>query len=101
MEITVSHYAVLASMLFATGVYGVLTRKNILVVLMCLELMLNSCNLLFVAFSRLHEGPAGHVFVLMAITVAAAEVAVGLAFVVSVYRQRRSLNIDLLRILRG
>lgn len=88
-------------MLFATGVYGVLTRKNILVVLMCLELMLNSCNLLFVAFSRLHEGAAGHVFVLMAITVAAAEVAVGLAFVVSVYRQRRSLNIDLLRILRG
>ncbi len=101
MEVTISHYAVLASMLFATGVYGVLTRKNILVVLMCLELMLNSCNLLFVAFSRLHEGAAGHVFVLMAITVAAAEVAVGLAFVVSVYRQRRSLNIDLLRILRG
>lgn len=101
MEITVSHYAVLASVLFVAGAYGVLTRKNILVVLMCLELMLNSCNLLFVAFSRLHEGAAGHVFVLMAITVAAAEVAVGLAFVVSIYRQRRSLDVDLLKILRG
>ena len=102
MEITVSHYAVLASMLFATGVYGVLTRKNILVVLMSIRAHAQFLQpALLVAFSRLHEGAAGHVFVLMAITVAAAEVAVGLAFVVSVYRQRRSLDVDLLRILRG
>lgn len=101
MEITVTHYVVLACVLFAIGVYGVITRKNILVVLMCLELMLNSCNLLFVTFSRLYEGATGHVFVLMSVTVAAAEVAVGLAFVVSIYRQRESLDIDLLRLLRG
>lgn len=101
MEITVSHYVVVASVLFATGAYGVVTRKNILIVLMCLELMLNSCNLLFVVFSRLYDGATGHVFVLMSVTVAAAEVAIGLAFVVSVYRQRQSLNIDLLKILRG
>ena len=68
---------------------------------MCLELMLNSCNLLFVTFSRLYEGATGHVFVLMSVTVAAAEVAVGLAFVVSIYRQRESLDIDLLKLLRG
>lgn len=101
MEVTVSHYVVVASVLFATGAYGVVTRKNILIVLMCLELMLNSCNLLFVVFSRLYDGATGHVFVLMSVTVAAAEVAIGLAFVVSVYRQRQSLNIDLLKILRG
>ena len=74
MEIAVSHYVVLACVLFAIGVYGVITRKNILIVLMCLELMLNSCNLLFVVFSRLYEGATGHVFVLMSVTVAAAEV---------------------------
>lgn len=101
MEITVSHYVVLSSILFAIGVYGVMTRKNILVVLMCLELMLNACNLAFIAFSKLHDGMEGHVFILMTITVAAAEVAVGLAFVVSIYRQRQSLNIDLLKILKG
>ncbi len=101
MEITAVHYVVLACVLFTTGLYGVITRKNILVVLMCLELMLNSCNLLFVVFSRLYQDPTGHVFVLMSVTVAAAEVAVGLAFVVSVYRQKQSLNIDLLRLLRG
>ncbi|MCY3985700.1 MAG: NADH-quinone oxidoreductase subunit NuoK [Candidatus Dadabacteria bacterium] len=101
MEITATHYVVLACVLFSIGVYGLITRKNILVVLMCLELMLNSCNLLFVAFSRLYESATGHVFVLMSVTVAAAEVAVGLAFVVSIYRQRESLDIDLLKLLRG
>ncbi len=101
MEITVSHYIVLSAILFAIGVYGVMTRRNILVVLMCLELMLNACNLAFIAFSKLHGGMAGHVFILMTITVAAAEVAVGLAFVVAIYKQRQSLDIDLLKILKG
>ena len=101
MEITVSHYIVLSTILFAIGVYGVMTRRNILVVLMCLELMLNACNLAFIAFSKLHGDMAGHVFILISITVAAAEVAVGLAFVVSIYKQRQSLDIDLLKILKG
>ncbi len=101
MEVTVAHYIVISCILFATGLYGVITRRNILVVLMCIELMLNACNLLFVTFSRLYEGATGHVFVLMSVTVAAAEVAVGLAFVVSIYRQKNSLNIDLLKLLKG
>lgn len=101
MEISVSHYVVLSAILFFIGVYGVVTRRNILVVLMCLELMLNACNLAFIAFSKLHADMSGHVFILMTITVAAAEVAVGLAFVVSIYKQKRSLDIDLLKILRG
>lgn len=101
MDINISHFVILSSILFIIGVYGVLTRRNILVVLMCLELMLNSCNLAFIAFSRLHENLSGHVFLLMSITVAAAEVAVGLAFVVSIYRKNESLDIDLLKMLKG
>ncbi len=101
MEIAVIHYVVVSCILFATGLYGIITRKNILVVLMCLELMLNACNLLLVTFSRVYQDATGHVFVLMSVTVAAAEVAVGLAFVVSIYRQKTSLNIDLLKLLKG
>lgn len=101
MDINVAHYVVLSAVLFVIGVYGVLTRRNVLVVLMCLELMLNSCNLAFIAFSKLHGDMSGHVFLLMSITVAAAEVAVGLAFVVSIYRNKESLDLDLLKMLKG
>ncbi|MGH7886178.1 MAG: NADH-quinone oxidoreductase subunit NuoK [Thermodesulfobacteriota bacterium] len=101
MEITISHYLILSVILFSIGVYGVVTRRNILVVLMCLELMLNACNLAFISFSKLHGDMSGQVFMLMSITVAAAEVAVGLAFVVSIYKHRNSLDIDLLKILKG
>ena len=101
MDITISHYIILSAVIFAIGVYGVITRRNILIVLMCLELMLNSCNLAFIAFAKFYGDMAGHVFMLMNITVAAAEVAVGLAFVVAIYKQRESLDIDLLKILKG
>ena len=101
MEVTLSHYIVLSSILFVIGTYGVLTRRNLIVVLMSLELMLNACNLAFISFSYHYGDLAGQVFMIMAITVAAAEVAVGLAFVVLIYNQKASLDIDILKLLRG
>ena len=101
MEVTINHYIVLSSILFVIGAFGVLTRRNLIVVLMSLELMLNACNLAFVSFSRFLGDMTGQVFMVMAITVAAAEVAVGLAFVVLIYNHRQSLDIDILKLLKG
>lgn len=101
MNVEITHYLVLSAILFVIGGYGVLTRKNIIVVLLCLELMLNSVNLTFITFSRLHGDMIGHVFMIMAMTVSAAEVAVGLAIVVAIYAHKESVNIDLLKVLKG
>lgn len=101
MEITVEHYLVLSAILFLIGAFGVMTRKNVLIVLMCLELMLNAANLAFVAFARALDDMTGHVFMIMSLTVAAAEVAVGLALVVAIYKYKESLDIDLMKLLKG
>jgi NADH-quinone oxidoreductase subunit K len=101
VTIGIEHYLVLSSILFVIGAIGVITRKNIIIVLMSIELMLNSANLAFVAFSNVLGDMTGQVFMIMSITVAAAEVAVGLALVVSVYTHRESLNIDILKMLKG
>ena len=101
MEITLNHYIILSAILFVIGAYGVLTRRNLIVVLMSLELMLNSCNLAFIAFAYFLGDLTGQIFMIMAITVAAAEVAVGLAFVVLIYNHNSSLDIDVLKLLRG
>ena len=101
MEVGLNHYIVLSSILFVIGAYGVLTRRNLIVVLMSLELMLNSCNLAFVTFAYYLGDLTGQVFMIMAITVAAAEVAVGLAFVVLIYNHNASLDIDILKLLKG
>ncbi len=101
MEITLNHYIILSSILFVIGAYGVLTRRNLIVVLMSLELMLNACNLAFIAFAFFLGDLTGQVFMIMAITVAAAEVAVGLAFVVLIYNHNYNLDIDILKLLRG
>ncbi len=84
----------LSATLFTIGVVGALVRRNIIVILMSIELMLNAVNLAFVGFSRLHGNTDGHVFVLMVITVAAAEVAVGLGIVIALFRNRDSVNVD-------
>ena len=84
----------LSAILFTIGVVGALVRRNIIVILMSIELMLNAVNLAFVAFSRIHGESSGHVFVLMVITVAAAEVAVGLGIVISLFRNRDTVNVD-------
>lgn len=87
-------YLLLAAMLFAIGAGGVLVRRNTLVILMCVEVMMNSVNLTFVAFSRELGSLNGQVFVFMIMTVAAVEVAVGLAILVELYRHTKSVNID-------
>ncbi len=89
-----------SAILFSIGVLGVLTRRNALILFMCVELMLNAVNLSFVALSRLH-GVSGQVFVLFVMTVAAAEAAVGLAIVISVFRHYRTVDLGRIRLLRG
>jgi NADH-quinone oxidoreductase subunit K len=90
----------LSAVLFAIGVIGVLTRRNAIIVFMCVELMLNAVNLSFVAFSRLY-GATGQVFVVFVITVAAAEAAVGLAIIISIFRHQETVNLKDINLLRG
>jgi NADH-quinone oxidoreductase subunit K len=89
-----------SAVLFCIGVVGVLTRRNAIIVFMCVELMLNAVNLSFVALSRMH-GVGGQVFVLFVMTVAAAEAAVGLALVISVFRHFRTADLQNINVLRG
>ena len=95
----------LSAALFAIGAYGVLARRNLLLILMSAELMLNGVNVALLAFARLHadkpSGGAGHVLVLMVMAVAAAEVAVGLAIVIAVFRNRRTVDAGDLRTMKG
>ncbi len=90
----------LSAVLFTIGVIGVLTRRNAIIVFMCVELMLNAVNLSFVAFSRLY-GAAGQVFVVFVMTVAAAEAAVGLAIIISIFRHQETVNLKDINLLRG
>lgn len=92
--ISVNYYLVLSAILFSLGVFGVLTRKNAIVVFMCIELMLNAVNLSFIAFSRHLGNIDGQVFVFFVMAVAAAEAAVGLALMIAFFRNRESLDID-------
>jgi NADH-quinone oxidoreductase subunit K len=98
--VTTAHYLLLSMLLFSAGVFGVLLRRNALVLFMCIELMLNAVNLAFVAFSRMHGSMDGQVIVLFVMIVAAAEVAVGLAIIVAIFRRRLSANVDDLTLLR-
>ncbi len=92
--ISTSHYLILAAALFCLGMFGVLIRRNALVVFMCIELMLNAANLTFVAFARARGDDLGHLSAFFIIAVAAAEAAVGLAIVISVFRARGTVNIE-------
>ena len=94
MHVGLSHYLAVSAALFGLGLLGVMVRRNLLVVYMSLELMLNAANLALVAFSRFHANLHGQVMVFFIITVAAAEVAVGLALLVALYRKRRSAYVD-------
>ncbi|MBW2240389.1 MAG: NADH-quinone oxidoreductase subunit NuoK [Deltaproteobacteria bacterium] len=90
----VGEAVILSAILFAIGTVGALVRRNVIVVLMSIELMLNAVNLALVAFSRQWADPAGQMLVLMVIVVAAAEVAVGLGIVIALFRNRESLNVE-------
>ena len=88
------HYVALAVILFVIGAVGVLVRRNALVIFMCVELMLNAVNLAFVAFARLHGNLDGQVIAFFVMVVAAAEVVVGLAIIMAIFRARRSASVD-------
>jgi NADH-quinone oxidoreductase subunit K len=89
-----------SAVLFTIGVVGVLTRRNAIIVFMCVELMLNAVNLTFVAFAQVY-GAAGQVFVFFVMTVAAAEAAVGLAIIIALFRHRRTVNLSTINLLKG
>ena len=101
VEVTIGWYVALSAALFTIGALGVLLRRNAIIIFMSIELMLNAANLAFVAFARHLNDLNGQVIVFFVITVAAAEVAVGLALIVAIFRTKRSINIDELRSLKG
>ena len=94
------YYLLLAAVLFGIGLLGVLMKRNALIVMMCVELMLNAANLTFLAFARQSASLSGHAIAFFVIAVAAAEAAVGLAIVIAIYRTRGSVNVDEVRALR-
>jgi len=94
MEVGLEHYLVVSGLLFALGLLGVIVRRNLLIMYMGLELMLNAANLALVAFSRFNNSLDGQVFVFFIITVAAAEVSVGLALIVALYRKRQTAHVE-------
>ncbi|MGV9409526.1 NADH-quinone oxidoreductase subunit NuoK [Nocardia sp. NPDC003693] len=94
------NYLYLSALLFTIGAAGVLVRRNAIVVFMCVELMLNAVNLAFVTFARLHDNLDGQVFAFFTMVVAAAEVVVGLAIIMTIFRARRSTSVDDANLLR-
>jgi NADH-quinone oxidoreductase subunit K len=101
MHITLQHYLTVSALLFAVGLFGVIVRRNLLVIYMCIELMLNAANLALVAFSRFTNNLDGQVFVFFVITVAAAEVSVGLALIVALYRKRQTAHVEDLTLMKN
>jgi NADH-quinone oxidoreductase subunit K len=98
--IQIEFYLILSALMFCIGVIGVLTRRNAIIVFMCIELMLNSVNLTFVTFSSFLGDSAGQVFVFFVMAVAAAEAAVGLAIIIAIFRNKLTVNLDEINILR-
>ena len=100
-QIPQDYYVLLSTLLFCIGVIGVLSRRNAIVILMCVELTLNAVNLLLASFSSYHSDPAGQIFVFFIMAVAAAEVAVGLAILTLIYRNTGTTDINFLNRLKG
>lgn len=100
-EVTIEWYLALSVLLFTIGTLGVLLRRNAIIIFMSIELMLNAANLAFVALARQHGDLGGQIFVFFVMTVAAAEVAVGLALIVAIFRTKSSINIDEINTLKG
>jgi NADH-quinone oxidoreductase subunit K len=99
--VSLNAYLILSAVLFSIGAVGVFTQKNALIIYMCIELMLNAVNLTFIAFSRFQNNMHGHVFVFMIMTVAAAEAAVGLAIIISLFRNKPTINVDEINLSKG
>ncbi len=100
-SIPLDYYLILSALLFTIGVVGVLVKRNPIVIFMCVELMLNAVNLTFVAFSRYQGNISGQMMVIFVMAVAAAEVAVGLGILVSIFRNRTSINVDEIDLMKG
>lgn len=100
MDVPIQYYVMLSAVVFLTGLVGVLIRRNIIIILLSIELMLNATNINFIAFSHYFQNVTGQVFVFFTLTVAAAEVAVGLAIIIALYRSKASINVDEFRLLR-
>jgi len=98
--IELNYYLILSALLFSLGVIGVLVRRNAIIIFMCIELMLNAINLSLVAFSAFLGNINGQIFVFLVMTVAAAEAAVGLAIIISLFRNKETVNIDEINILK-
>lgn len=98
---SLSNYLIVSAILFMIGAAGVMFRKNVIVIFMCVELMLNAVNLTLIAFSQFMGDQSGQILVFFVMTVAAAEAAVGLAIVISVYRNKETVEIDKLNLLKG
>jgi NADH-quinone oxidoreductase subunit K len=99
--VSLNYYIVLSAILFTIGAVGVLIRRNALIIFMSVELMLNAANLAFVAFSSVFKSFSGQIFVFFVIAVAAAEVAVGLALIVEIFKAKRSIDVDQMSSLKG
>lgn len=105
MNIGIEHYLILSAVLFSIGLYGALAKRNAVVILMCIELMLNAVNIAMVAFSR-YLAPdvvllTGQVFAIFIMTVAAAEAAVGLAIIIAIYRSRKNVDVEQADLMKG
>ncbi len=100
MTVPLTWYLILSGILFTIGAVGVLIRRNALVIFMCIELMLNGVNLAFVTFSRMHESLDGQIFVFFVMTVAAAEAVVGLAIIIALFRNKATVNVDDINIMK-
>jgi len=100
MQIPIEYYLILSAFMFTIGIVGVLTRRNAIVVFMCIELMLNSANLTLITYSSYLGDVAGQLFVFFVMSVAAAEAAVGLAIIIAIYRNKLTVNIDEINILK-
>jgi NADH-quinone oxidoreductase subunit K len=100
-NITIEHYLTLSTVLFCLGLFGMMFRKNAIIIFMCVELMLNAVNLALVAFSKIHGDTDGQIFVFFIMVVAAAEVAVGLAILMMLYRNMHTTDTDQLNSLKG
>lgn len=96
-----TYYVALSAILFTIGALGVLIRRNAILIFMSVELMLNAANLVFVAYARAYQALSGQIFVFFVMTVAAAEVAVGLALIVAIFRSKNSIDVDQLSSLKG
>jgi NADH-quinone oxidoreductase subunit K len=99
-SVPLDYYLGLSAILFCIGVIGVLTRRNAIIIFMCIEIMLNAVNLTLIAFSSFLGNAAGQIFVFFVIAVAAAEAAIGLSIIMAIYRNKQTLNIDEINIMR-